>query len=509
MITINPFAKLKSVANKEAEENITGANFGLTKKKDGDDSETRVSAITTMQISISPDNMICAVLAAVPKDDIPEPTEQDFYDFLKSHGIVHGVKKEKIEAILKFKSFGVFRDVAEGERPTDGKDATIEFFFDTNPDFVPMELPDGRVDYKELGLLQNVHKGTLLAKITKETQGTPGRDVFGTFVSGRAGNPIEAPAGTNVDFDKNALTATAAASGHVSYSNGRINIIDTYEHKGEVGLSSGNIYFVGNLIIKGDVRNGYSVKCDKDLTVNGVVEGSTIEVAGNCTIKGGVNGRNVGTVTCGGDLHTKFIENIAVNVGGSVYTSSIMNSTVDAARDIDCTTKPGMIIGGAINAGGTVSVNTIGNPNTVTQTDISIGVPPQLLKARKDFKASIDTMKNELTSLTKAVAYFESLEKRGALSIDKKAAKEQAVMTLSKKKLRVLKAEQELAEIEGEMLGLDQGQLNVYTTINRPTNVTINSINRFINRPMNRVRFFNSQNTVKDDDMLPPIRKPN
>ena len=121
---------------------------------------------------------------------------------------------------------------------------------------------------------------------------------------------------------------------------------DVYEVS-DVDTSTGNIEYSGNVCVLGNVKTGFSIKADGDVEVRGVVENATVEATGNVTIARGMNGMSKGTITAGGNVVAKFLENANVNAGGYVHSEAILHSNVICKGEVTVTGKKGFIDGDA------------------------------------------------------------------------------------------------------------------------------------------------------------------
>ena len=73
--------------------------------------------------------------------------------------------------------------VAEGVKPQDGADAYIVYNFETDRTKIHLkESAQGKVDFKELNLVQNVVEGQPLAQKVLAQRGKGGKTVTGKFV---------------------------------------------------------------------------------------------------------------------------------------------------------------------------------------------------------------------------------------------------------------------------------------------------------------------------------------
>ena len=298
-------------------------------------------------------------------------------------GVVHGIKGEVISQIIEQKIVGEPILVAEGKFPVNGDDAIIEYRF--TKALKPKLLTDlaGRVDYRDLGLIENVKRGEILATKRLATKGISGITVTGKEVSARDGSDIPLPAGQNTGIIEND-TATRQASiistanGYVVWKESKIGVETVYRVKGDVNMNVGNIHFIGTVEIDGDVREGFRVISEENVIINGGIDNATIRAEKNIEVKYGIRGKR-GYIYAKGDLKSKFIENTTVEVKGDVVVSdAIINSNVDAGGNVLVLEgKKGVIVGGRIRAGREVNAKNIGSISGVL-TEIEVGIDPSL-----------------------------------------------------------------------------------------------------------------------------------
>ena len=135
-------------------------------------------------------------------------------------------------------------------------------------------------------------------------------------------------------MSEDGLRLYSEVSGHVSLTDGRVFVSDTYEVAADVDSSTGDIDYEGNVVVRGNVITGFTVKAKGDIEVYGVVEGAYIEAEGQIILRRGMQGMNKGILKANGNIITKFIENAEVIAGGYINTDSIMHSKVSAKGDI-------------------------------------------------------------------------------------------------------------------------------------------------------------------------------
>ncbi len=85
--------------------------------------------------------------------------------------------------------------------------------------------------------------------------------------------------------------------------------------KTDLDISVGNISFFGDVHIKGNVMEGFSVNAGKNVKIDGSVFGGEITAGGNVTIVGGcINSK----LSCDGNADVGFCENAEIFVKGDV-----------------------------------------------------------------------------------------------------------------------------------------------------------------------------------------------
>jgi hypothetical protein len=134
-----------------------------------------------------------------------------------------------------------------------------------------------------------------------------------------------------------------------------------------VDNSTGNIDFIGNVIINGDVKAGFSVKSKGDIKIRGMVEGAFIESGGEVVISKGMNGMGKGSIYAKGNVTSKYIENALIVSDKCIYAEALINSEVKAGESIILRGSSAAIIGGSSMAENLIYAKTIGsrtNPET-------------------------------------------------------------------------------------------------------------------------------------------------
>lgn len=377
-------------------------------------------------VKVSDDKMKATVNIMPIMGETNKPTMDEIKNDLAAAGVVYGIDEIIIQEILQNKMFDEPIVVAKGRPPVDGKDATIEYFFNTEKKRKPFALSeDGSVDFREIGLIQTVKAGDILAKKVSTNKGIPGMTITGQSIPAIDGKDTALPKGKNVLISNDGTELTAAVKGQIIWDGSRIDVDPVCKIKGDVCFETGNIYFNGALIIDGNIREGFVVKADDDIEVKGNVEKAYVEsLEGSITVHGGIVGIGQDSIRAQEKITAKFVQNASLSARGDVViTEFILHSLVDSGGSVFVTKgKKGAIIGGKIRATKEVCAKTIGNI-AETVTIIQVGIDPEV---REEINSIAHDLQNAQEELKKAVMDVNALramkERFGSLSAEKEEA---------------------------------------------------------------------------------------
>lgn len=301
---------------------------------------------------------------------------------LQKEGIVTGYLDQAIEELTSedgARGYPVL--VAQGSSPESGINAQIELFFERNPKPKVSYDSEGNVNYKEVGVIQQVKEGDLLAQKTPARRGEPGITVTGKEIAGRIGRDQNLIAGPGTRFeDEDRTRLIAARSGVVSiHPNSEVQVSDQFIIDGDVDYAVGNVRFNGAVLVRGSVVAGFTIVAEGDVEVRGVVEDATIHCGGNLHIRGGFLGKGKGEVRVAGNTHIRFLENQTVVCNGDVHIAEeIVFGNVTCGGSVVVQYGKGAVIGGVINARKGIRVKTAGNIHH-QRTRLVAGKDPVLL----------------------------------------------------------------------------------------------------------------------------------
>ena len=268
--------------------------------------------------------------------------------------------------------------IARGKPPVHGQDTDLKIEFelkDLHKIYIEGLVSDefGRVDYHQVKTVQTVTMGDRVAQKIMCSSGEDGIDVHGRTIPAIPGVDRPIKLGKNVTWDEEEQYVVATDSGKPTLINNILNVLPIHEIKGNVDFRTGNINFDGDLIIHGNVENGFKVEAGGDIVIMGYVEASEVIAGGKLSVKGRVFGNDKGKLICGGDFYAKEVEHVTILCKGTVIVSeAILHSRVLAEKKIVAENGRGWIVGGSVHAGEEISARSLGS-RLSTITDLEIG----------------------------------------------------------------------------------------------------------------------------------------
>lgn len=437
---------------------------------------------------------------------ITAPLESDFfctYDeimkILTDHKIVFGIQEMDIKKALQERRWGQYILAAEGIAPIEGRNAELIYEYQTNNTFDWSNLQNAAsVDFHDLNLVQNVKKGDLLVRKIPLIPGTDGMDIMGTPLISQPPKDIGLPKGKNTAADETGQCLYADIDGHVSIIDGKVSITEVYTVSGDVDYSSGNIDFIGSVVVNGNVNSGFRVYAGGDIEIKGSVSSAEVKARGSIMVQGGITGGMKGTITAGENIMCRFIENAFVEAGQNVMVKeAIIQSHVKAGQSIKVTNNKAIIVGGLIQAGEKVESKVLGS-QLATQTLIEVGVNPYM-KDQYQLLAKKQTEKEkELTSISQNLQVIQ----RSGLTIENLNEKRKAALIKLLDHYQVLRNELQeidsaLKEIMSQLTRYQSAEIKVMDVVYPGVRVTMGDLIYIVNDPVRYARFIIDAGEIK------------
>lgn len=433
-----------------------------------------------MVVEVSKNKMFLVIYFNEPQNNGKILSKDEIVDILNNQGIVYGVDYNGIDDVLANKKYKYKYLIARGVEAVNGKNGSLKFSFDVEKrNIKPKISEDGSVDFRNLNLIEIVKKGQILVTTIPPDEGTVGKNIYGVEIPNIKGKKATLPKGKNVIVSKDGQSLIADMDGQITYMDGKISIYSTYEVPANVDNSTGNIDFVGNVIIRGNVLTGFTIKAGGNIEVYGVVEGAELEADGDIILYRGMQGVNRGVLISKGSITAKYIENSSITARGSIQSNAIMHSDVKCGDSVLVEGKKGLLVGGIIRAGVEVSAKTIGSPMATT-TEIEVGIDPEILEQYRNLKSDIEGVKNETQKMTQMIDTLTQIQKVGKMTPDKEQMliKSLKAKTFLKNKLESI--QNELDSLEPKVQERMDGRIKAFNVVYPGVKVSIGSVVAYI-----------------------------
>lgn len=338
-------------------------------------------------VEVTKDEMTGSIVVSPPSMSGSEASFDMIKRAILQQGIVEAcIEEDKIKEFVDTPVYDVPFEVAKAIMPVDGHDAYISYNFETDPKKLRAQVDEeGNVDYKKLNNIQNVIADQPLAQKIPAQRGKGGKTLFGRYLEAKNGKDIQIQLGANVKLDRDGVTIKAEIDGEVMLVNGKVTV-EPIKYLDAVNVKTGDVKFVGTVVIKGNVQEGYKVEAT-NIEVNGIVDKSRLEATGNIIVRQGIFGKGEGFIKAGKSLWAKFINDTTVEVEENVIVSdSIVNSTVTAMKNIVLRGKKAQIIGGHLMATEEICARKVGSPGGGTETILEVGVDPRAKKRLEELQ---------------------------------------------------------------------------------------------------------------------------
>ncbi len=426
------------------------------------------------------------------------PTVETCMTEMGRRGVSFGVDQGTLQRMVDAKIAGEWKVVARGVPPVDGKDAEFLFKVDLDP-VRPKAIDDSHVDMKNLGTVVNVVQGQELLEKKPAIPSQEGTSVFGKTLKPRLAKDKNMPAGTNTTISDDGLHLFSSIDGCVKIKENKVCVLPVFEVSGDVDYSTGNIQFVGDVVVKGTIRDGFEVAAGGGVAVGGVVEGALVNCDGDLSVRGGIRGMGKARVQVKGTVTAVYVDQAWVRCGRDLVVADvIMHSDVGARGTINAITgKKGIIVGGRIQAGSEVRCEVLGN-EMGTRTEVVVGLPPELLEERNQLLQSQKEMDVKLSEILSNIGYLKKLEGLGRLDDQKR----EVLLKLTRAQfqlqaqLGVLKDKLAVSDLDMDRNRTD-GRVSVHKSVYPGVSVTIRGVTYLVRDKMDFISFLYIDGEVK------------
>ncbi|HPA44593.1 MAG TPA: FapA family protein [bacterium] len=402
-----------------------------------------------IEVEISADRMSANLSIHPPSGNGKFLAVSDIIPMLFERGIVCGISPVTLlKMAKKVRKTGEPEEGIriQGVQPEKGRDGRLEILVDyqSKADRYWIKA-DGSVDFYKLSRIDSVQEGDLLARIIPPSPGQDGYTVTGERIPGPEGESHAVRLGENVVLSENGAEIRAGIAGQIHFEDNTISVRPIYVVGGDVDFSTGNLDFIGDLMVRGNVLDGFDLKAGGNVVVHGTVGSCSIRAEGDVSVGRGVFGRERGLIRAGGDVTVAFLQNATVYSGSDVrMANQILNSRVYAKGKVVVTTGKGSIVGGHIQAGKGVEAKVIGS-DFGTKTEIVSGVDWEVEERLVLLHKDLERNRENLEKLDRTIRQFlQAAQNR----LENVPPEERRLLEAAVGKRRAIQAELERLEAE-------------------------------------------------------------
>lgn len=466
---------------------------------DSNETEVRIGEIQTQPkfnrviVEITNDEMK-AYLIINQEVDIREIDRE-----LRRNDVFHGVNHELINYLLEKKEFGKPILIAQATPPILGEDAKLEYKFNMNKEIHLKEKEDGKVDFKELGLISVVNTGQILVVKIPATSGISGMTVTGKEIYAKDGVDIPLPVGKNTEISEDGFKLLAKIDGQVVYREHKVNVESVFEVRGDVDYSVGNIDFPGSVTIAGSILDGFRVKSGGNITVGGCIEKAYVYAKGNIIVSAGIIGRDEGVVKADKNIYANFVEHGNLEAGEDIIINeSIRHSNINAKKRVIVQGRIGVILGGKIRAGEEINAKVIGSITNVP-TIVETGSLPILRDEVQKLKEELVTDEEKFKGVEQGIKYLLDLKGKMGDNFpeDKEKLLLQHIQAKNTLKEKLYTMSMALPLLEAEIHQAKEGRICAYKVVYPEVKISIRAINMKVENEYRFVTFTALANTIK------------
>ena len=282
----------------------------------------------------------------------------------------------------------------------------LKHYFD--PDFnhqrlAPVANFGGSVDHRYLNYVQNVCAGQALAEfVPADDENAPDPK----YVMERPVFPI----GPNCIIDPdNPLRLLAEKNGYVFYLDGKICVKILLNVHQNVGLGTGNLFFVNDLNIHGGINAGFKAIA-KNIKVRDLIESALVRATESLFSQNGFKGAGGGKIHAGHTIRLAFCENGELAAKKNILIEqSCLNCTLYCGKNVIIKER---LQGGTIYANGLVFVGERLGVNNNTPTRVFMGYDPFVARQLAELEGEIERLRQKHAEYALEAAKGEFFQKK-------------------------------------------------------------------------------------------------
>lgn len=357
----------------------------------------------SVEISFDPEGSVANMVLHAPQNGGKAITTEKVIEELNKAGVVAGIDDFDIRDMIEAAVYETPICVARAIPPLSGKNGYFSYRYDQELSLKPQQDEYGIANFRELNSIVPIRKGDIIADITPPTPGEPGMNIFGKEIPATPGTEAKVPVGKNTLLTADRKALVAACDGHIVFGKGRFQVEDTVLVQADLDISVGNINFFGDVHVRGDVLEGFSITAGKNVKVDGTVFGSTITAGGTITIAGGCLNS---TIECEGDVKVNFCENTQINTKGNIVGNQFAFCNIFCYGSVTARGTKGVIVGGKLTSMHDVTAGVFGS-DKYTSTEINIGDGSVLFARKRQAEAELADVSDKYNCCVRNIEYLK------------------------------------------------------------------------------------------------------
>ncbi len=466
---------------------------------------------------LSDDEMRAEVVVVGPALDGMDVTSRQIRAVLKEQGITFGLLDDVISGFDHQPRYNIVVQVAAGIATINGKDAEIVMHYQKEQKEAKEKKRnaskgDELFDYKEILELPNIESGSLIAEKTAPSKGEAGTTVRGGYVPPPVGLDTTLKIGNNVHLSADENQAYASCDGLVRLNrDGIISVDPIYVVNGDINIKTGNIHFLGSVIVRGNIEDGFTIEARGNIRVFGLVGKAVLRAGGSIILHRGIAGKGSAEIISGENILARFIENSYVECTGILAVSDgLVNSTVRSQDSVLCRGKRANIIAGSIMARNYIDAKNIGS-SSGSRTTLEVGFDPKTILRLRDLKQMKNQKSRELEAISLNLQTLVSMYKRMQTSGTEIPAERTEQIQQQLQQKRVL--DNEMRELDEELLALEHAietekvempLISVARKVNPGCRITIWNHMLNVRHEFNHISFYSADDAVQVKQYVEP-----
>ena len=463
-----------------------------------------------VEVSITQGGLVASIRVVPLGDEVSSISISDLHEALQDAGVIHGIRTEILHQIAEEKSVNKWVTIARGDQPGEGKDGYVLYRFSKDGRRAKLtEDGSGRVNIKDMNLIQNVAKGDILCELVPPEVGKSGLTVKGEEILGKIGAPGMLPSGKNVEPSPDGNKLVAAIDGMVVWEDSGVSVDPVYIVD-KVDSSTGNVRFNGSVVVNGEVGDGYEIHAQKDVTISMSVGRVIITSGGDIRIAGGILGQEKAQLSAQGSIRAKFIQDAHVKAAKEIMVDDyIRNSEVYAAGPVVVKSPQGWISGGSVSSEAWIYCHTIGHVANPVDTKLTIGHNPALLHDREACKQDLVNKIGDFLKLQASLGKLRTMKAMGQLSRQQEELYEKILSALETVRHSLYAMDTRIHELTDKINMVFSGNIYIDGVANEGTWIMIGNAVREIRKPRVKTQFSLRDSEIVEAEfvLLPEIKE--